>query len=77
MPLCSAAGRGSAAAAIRADSCHACLPTSAHSAPLPACPCLQLMHVLVAAAMWQLHLGASADYRTVNALLDGTAQCPV
>jgi hypothetical protein len=35
------------------------------------------MHVLVAAAMWQLHLGASADYRTVNALLDGTAQCPV
>ena len=34
------------------------------------------MHVLVAAAMWQLHLGAAADYRTVSALLDGSMQCP-
>ncbi|EFN56054.1 hypothetical protein CHLNCDRAFT_52154 [Chlorella variabilis] len=36
----------------------------------------QIMHVLVAAAMWQLHLGAAADYRTVSALLDGSMQCP-
>ncbi|KAL4428814.1 hypothetical protein ABPG77_005252 [Micractinium sp. CCAP 211/92] len=36
----------------------------------------QLMHVLVAAAMWQLHLGATADYHSVTALLSGAAQCP-
>ncbi|KAL4451534.1 hypothetical protein ABPG75_007196 [Micractinium tetrahymenae] len=36
----------------------------------------QLMHVLVAAAMWQLHLGATADYHTMTALLSGAAQCP-
>lgn len=34
------------------------------------------MHVLVAAAMWQLHLGATADYQTMTALLSGAAQCP-
>lgn len=45
-------------------------------------PCLdphptpQLMHVLVAAAMWQLHLGAAADYRAVVALESGEARCP-
>lgn len=36
----------------------------------------QLMHVLVAVAMWQLHLGATKDYHTVQALLAGTAHCP-
>ncbi|PSC76465.1 progestin and adipoQ receptor family member 4 [Micractinium conductrix] len=36
----------------------------------------QIMHVLAAAAMWQLHLGASADYRTVAALQTGAASCP-
>ena len=38
--------------------------------------CVQIMHVLAAAAMWQLHLGASADYRTVAALQTGAASCP-
>lgn len=36
----------------------------------------QIMHLLVAVAMWQLHLGATADYHTVSALLAGTEQCP-
>lgn len=36
----------------------------------------QIMHVLVAAAMWQLHLGATADYHTVTDLLSGAAHCP-
>lgn len=35
----------------------------------------QIMHLLVAVAMWQLHLGATADYHTVSALLAGTEQC--
>lgn len=38
-------------------------------------PNVQLMHVLVAAAMWQMHLGATADYRTVSGLLDSSTQC--
>jgi hypothetical protein len=36
----------------------------------------QLMHVLVAAAMWQLHLGAAQDYSTIAALADGSMSCP-
>ena len=55
----------------------ASLPANGASLCPTACPCLQLMHLLVAAAMWQLHLGSAADYRSVSALLDGTAQCPV
>lgn len=36
----------------------------------------QIMHVLVALAMWQLHLGADADHRRFSALLDGSLSCP-
>jgi hypothetical protein len=36
----------------------------------------QIMHVLVALAMWQLHLGAAADHRRFSALLDGSLSCP-
>lgn len=34
------------------------------------------MHVLVALAMWQLHLGASAEHQRLTALLDGSLACP-
>ena len=34
------------------------------------------MHVLTAAAMWQLHLAASADYQGMRALASGAATCP-
>lgn len=55
----------------------ACSPCAGHPRPTPRLPLpAQIMHVLVAAAMWQLHLGAAADYRTVSALLDGSMQCP-
>lgn len=68
----------------RFESCLAqCAQVGTHSQPCTpqqsACvltPALQIMHVLVAAAMWQLHLGATADYHTVTDLLSGAAHCP-
>ena len=44
------------------------LETAGHS-PIP-------IAVLVALAMWQLHLGAAADHRRFSALLDGSLCCP-
>lgn len=48
--------------------------------PMPACalllPTPQIMHVLVALAMWQLHLGADAEHQRLTALLDGSLACP-
>lgn len=40
------------------------------------CPAPQIMHVLVALAMWQLHLGADAEHQRLTALLDGSLACP-
>jgi len=53
--------------------CIAVVAFQLHNALL--CP-LQIMHVLVALAMWQLHLGADADHRRFSALMDGSLACP-